>query len=200
MSSAGGIPNSSWTAAPDAQPATSYSGEGEHSRLAISAHTTSPTDKTDRALRGSARSTVLDVQLAQKVLTSNSGPTRGACLPSAGPTWRTTRQRLQLPGVLERVLPTKVCHNTMAYPAVLVSIPVDELQVRVLAARPLTLVSLTNMLPQHYRPHRTVNQPQRTNSCHNSIRPRDSRNGRKPARRLTNREANHQLAGRLYRF
>ena len=42
--SAGGIPNSSCNAQPEAQPAMSYSGEGEHNRLQISAATASPTD------------------------------------------------------------------------------------------------------------------------------------------------------------
>ena len=60
LSNTAGIPNSSCNAAPDAHPAMSYNGEGEHKRLAISAATASPTDSCWRPRWGSARSTVAD--------------------------------------------------------------------------------------------------------------------------------------------
>jgi hypothetical protein len=48
-------------------------------------------------------------------------------------------QRLELPGVLQRILAPKVCHNTMTDLALLVTVPLNQLQVAVLAARPLDL-------------------------------------------------------------
>ena len=44
LSNTAGIPNNSCNAAPDAHPAMSYNGEGEHNRLQISAAAASPTD------------------------------------------------------------------------------------------------------------------------------------------------------------
>ena len=84
MSSAAGIPNSSCTAAPDAQPATSYSGEGEHSRLATSAATTSPTDSCERALRGNAASTVAATSSSAKKCAANSSAPTSRRTPTSG--------------------------------------------------------------------------------------------------------------------
>src|SRR5206468_407608 len=79
-----------------------------------------------------------------------------------------SRQRLQLPGLLQRILPPQVCHNTMPDLPRLVTVPLDQLQVAVLATRPLdlrfldehvattlpapsdgTTASITPELPQH---------------------------------------------------
>jgi xanthine dehydrogenase YagR molybdenum-binding subunit len=47
------------------------------------------------------------------------------------------------------------------------------------------VASLTNMLPQHYKPHRTEIPPAQTHSCHNTISSRTPNNAAKRPRRLT---------------
>ena len=63
---------------------------GRAQRLATSAHTTSPTDSTDRALRGSAPSTVSPPRArAGNARPATTAPPTAACRPSADPTART---------------------------------------------------------------------------------------------------------------
>ena len=59
LSSMAGTPSSSPTAAEDAHPAMSYSGEGEHSRLAASTAITSPWVNRARPRTGISASTSL---------------------------------------------------------------------------------------------------------------------------------------------
>ena len=133
MSSAAGIPSSSCTAAPDAQPAMSYSGDGEHSRLAISAAATSPTDNCAARARRQRPSIVPTTSSSRgKCATTNNAPN---VAPHADhrrvqPRKR-ARQRVQLPGLLQHLLATKVCHNPMAHPAALIAIALDQLKVRI---------------------------------------------------------------------
>ena len=106
---------------------------------------------------------VLHIELAQEMLDRQqraNSPTRPRHRRIR--TRERSRERLQLPRVLQRILPTKVCHNTMADLAVLIPVPLDQLQIAVLAPDPSTLVSLTNTLPQHYRRYRTNNRQHRT--------------------------------------
>ena len=93
--------------------------------------------------------------------------------PREGP-----RERLELPGILQRIHPAKICHNTMAHLAVLVTVPLDQLQVPVLATRSLdfgffdeqvattldaqpdrTTASIDPELPQHAPPRNDRNTP-----------------------------------------
>ena len=74
--SAAGIPRSSCNAAPEAHPAMSYNGDGEHNRLQNSAATASPTESCWRPRCGSARSTVATRSSAvMKCHANSSGPT-----------------------------------------------------------------------------------------------------------------------------
>ena len=100
------------------------------------------TDRQDRphAARQCRVNGVLHGKLAQKVLDQQQRPDRPAgtrhrrVQPGERP-----RQRLQLPGVFQRILPTEVCHNTMTHLAVLIAVALDQLQIAVLAAGPLDL-------------------------------------------------------------
>src|SRR4051812_7722191 len=173
----------------------SYSGEGEHSRLATSADTTSPTDRIERALRGNAPSTVsLTFSSRRKCSTSNSGPTlrrvpaiggsnlaNDPASASSCPESLSASLRPRFATTRCRTLP---CSSR--YPST---------SCKYVYSRPdrLTLVSLTNMLPQHYRPHRTANNPHRINSCHNSIHHETAATGANPhAASQTARTNHHQ--------
>ena len=119
------------------------------------------TDRQDRpgAARQRAVDRVLDLSSRRKCSTSSNGPTlrRVPAIGGSKPRER-SRQRLQLPRVLQRILPAKVCHNTMANLAALVTVPLDQLQVAVLAARPLHFRFLDEQVATtlHAPPDRTT--------------------------------------------
>ena len=141
LSNAAGIPSSSCTAAPDAQPATSYNGEGEHN---------GERSAPRRPPRPTAPSVDCAAVQRSTTPTRSNAPMKCAAkqhrpdLPARPGHRRVkpregSRQRLQLPGLLQRLLPTQVCHNTVPHPAVLVAIPIHELQVRIRALSALDL-------------------------------------------------------------
>ena len=83
---------------------------------------------------------VLHAQLAQKVLDQQQRPnTPARARHRRIQTRERSRQRLQLPRVLQRIRPSKVCHNTMTHLPPLVPVSLDQLHVPVLAAGPLDL-------------------------------------------------------------
>ena len=100
------------------------------------------TDRQDRpsTARQPPVNRVLHLELAQEMLDQQQRPDTPA-RPGhrrIQPRER-SRESLKLPRVLQRILPTKVCHNAMTDLAVLIPVALHQLQVAVLAARPLDL-------------------------------------------------------------
>ena len=140
------------------------------------------TDRQDRP--GAARQAPVDglpdSELAQEVLDQQQ---RTDTPPGPGhrriQTRERSRQRLQLPRLLQRILPPKVCHNTMSDLAVLITVALDQLNIAIRAPTALHLrlldkhvattlehpadgntASLHPELPQHHRPQDRTKQPQ----------------------------------------
>src|SRR3984893_494628 len=94
-------------------------------------------DRQDRAraAREGPPKDLLHSELAQEMLDQKQRPD-AAARPGHRRIQTSERpgERLELPGDLQRILTPQVCHNTMADLALLVAVPLDQLQVAVLAA------------------------------------------------------------------
>ena len=90
-------------------------------------------------------------------------------------------ERLELPGLFQRLLPPQICHNTMPHPAVLIAIPIDQLQVRV---RALTAPDC-GLLDEHVATTLPASPDGKTNSINTKL-PQQQRNPPRPQRQQPN--------------